>query len=229
MEPSSPAPVPESLWDQLGPIEREKVIVDDLVLAIEHPQESRGLLDHPAVHRAYVQDEYMPYWTELWPASRMLAKVIRRETWTPGTTVVEIGCGLGLPGIVALSMGLSVTFTDYDGCALRFAAQNARLNGFTDFRCLQLDWRNPPEDLSASVILAADIVYETRHVAPILTCIKKILDPAGFCLLTDLDRLPAGFLAQALAEEGLKFTTSIVRAGEPSGRRLRGTLYRITR
>ena len=40
---------------------------------------------------------------------------------------LEVGCGLGLPGIVALSMGLQVTFSDYDACALRFAADEARL------------------------------------------------------------------------------------------------------
>src|SRR5439155_483028 len=129
--------------------------------------------------------KFMPYWTEIWPAARMMGKVIRRESWTPGTTALELGCGLGLPGIVALSMGLSVTFTDYDACALRFAAQNARLNGFTDFRCLQLDWLQPPENVQPSVVLAADIVYEISQVAPIVSCIKKLLHPEGFCLLTD--------------------------------------------
>src|SRR5688572_5483546 len=119
MESSFPAPPPEDLWDQLGPPVREKVIVDDQTFLLERPSESDRLLDHPAVHSAFERDEYMPYWADLWPAARMLAKVVRREPWTPGAEALEIGCGLGLPGIAALSRGLKVTFTDYDACALR--------------------------------------------------------------------------------------------------------------
>jgi predicted nicotinamide N-methyase len=170
----------------------------------------------------------MPYWTDLWPAARMLAKFMCRQRWTPGTEVLEIGCGLGLPGIVALSVGLRVIFSDYDPCALRVAAQNARLNGFSDFRCMQIDWRYPPDDLQVPLVLAADLVYEQRHLAPIAALIKKVLRPDGLCLLTDQDRIAGDLVKQALRAEGLHCTTELVRAGEPQGRRLRGTLYRVT-
>ena len=222
-------PPPEILWDTLGPPVREKVIIDEHVYYIDRPDETQRLLNQSAVRTAYNRDEYMPYWTDLWPAARMLAKVIRRETWTPGTTALEIGCGLGLPGIVALSCGLRVTFSDYDGCALRYAARNAQINGFSDFNGMQLDWRQPPDDLQVDVVLAADLVYEQRHVAPIVGLVKKVLRPGGVCLLTDQDRIPTQFVQQALQDEGLTFTTQIVRAGEPNGRRLKGTLYRIRR
>ncbi len=104
-------------------------------------------MDEPAVLEAFKTDEYMPYWADLWPAARMLAKVIMQENWTPGTPALEVGCGLGLPGIAALARGLQVTFSDYDPCALRFSGDNARLNGFDNFTIMQLDWRHPPDDL----------------------------------------------------------------------------------
>ena len=56
-----------------------------------------------------------------------LAKVILREDWTPGLEALEIGCGLGLPGIAALAKGLRVIFTDYDATALHSAAWNGDL------------------------------------------------------------------------------------------------------
>jgi hypothetical protein len=56
-----------------------------------------------------------------------------------------------------------------------------------------------------------------------------MLEPGGVCLLTDQDRVPSHVLRQTLAEVGLPFTTRVVRAGEPGGRRLKGTLYRIGR
>jgi predicted nicotinamide N-methyase len=221
-------PAPEAMLDKLGPILRETVIVEGRTYLIDHPGEADRLVDLPAVHDAFARDEYMPYWADLWPASRMLAKAILHEPWTPATEALEVGCGLGLPGIVALSMGLKVTFSDYDACALRFAADNARLNGYEDFRTLQLDWRAPADALRVPVILASDLVYELRSVGPLVALVKKVLLPGGLCLLTDQDRVPSHALKEVLRDERMPFTTKMMRAGEPGGRRLKGTLYRIT-
>jgi 2-polyprenyl-3-methyl-5-hydroxy-6-metoxy-1,4-benzoquinol methylase len=159
----------------------------------------------------------------------MMAKAIVRETWVPGTVALEIGCGLGLPGIAALAKGLRVVFSDYDATALHFAADNARRNGYSDFETLQMDWRYAPADRQFPIILGADLIYEMRNVAPIVTLIKQLLRPDGLCLLTDQDRVPSHILRDTLAAEGLPFTTQLMRAGEPGGRRLKGTLYRIKR
>jgi predicted nicotinamide N-methyase len=213
--------------DALGPRIREQVLIGDKTFLIDRPGESERLLDHSFVRSAFADDEYMPYWADLWPAARMLAKVILRETWPAGTAALEIGCGLGLPGIAALAVGLRVTFSDYDATALRFAADNARVNGFDDFELLQMDWRCAPPDLHVPVILASDLIYELRNVQPLVGFIKKVLLPNGVCLLTDQDRTPSDSLREALTTEGLDFATQIVRAGEPGGRRVKGTLYRI--
>jgi predicted nicotinamide N-methyase len=220
-------PMPETPRAALGPAVDEEVIIDDHTFTISRPRESDRLLDHPTVRTAFAADEYIPYWADLWPAARMLAKAIIRETWTPGTEALEIGCGLGLPGIAALSKGLRVVFTDYDATALHFAAANARKNGYTTFETLQMDWRYPPADRRFPIILAADLIYEMRNVAPIVALIRQLLRPDGLCLLTDQDRVPSHVLRDTLTAEGLPFTTRLVRAGEPGGRRVKGTLYRI--
>ncbi len=225
---SSPAPDPDAILQKLGPLVQEKVIVEGQTFVIARPEHSDRLLDNPAVLTAFQEDEYMPYWADLWPAARMLAKAILHEAIAPGTPALEVGCGLGLPGIVALSRGWKVTFSDYDACALRFAADNARLNGFQDFKLLQLDWRNPPADLRVPVLLASDLVYELRNVEPLVAFVKKVLAPGGVCLLTDQDRIPSHALRALLESDKLPFTTQVLRAGEPGGRRLKGTLYRIT-
>jgi predicted nicotinamide N-methyase len=227
--PATRPPMPETPRDALGELVRERVIVEDRTFIISRPGQSDRLLDHPAVRSAFAADEYMPYWADLWPAARMLAKVLLRQDWPAGQRVLEVGCGLGLPGIVALSAGLRVTFSDYDATALHFAAQNARANGFTDFDLLQMDWRYPPEGLRFPLILASDLIYEMRNVAPLVALVKTMLEPGGVCLLTDQDRVPSHVLRETLAAEGLPFTTQVVRAGEPGGRRLKGTLYRVGR
>jgi predicted nicotinamide N-methyase len=222
-------PALEKILGKLGPLTRETVFVEDRTFFICRPEYSDGLLDHPDVHAAFDADEYMPYWADLWPAARMLAKAVLHEAWTPGIEALEVGCGLGLPGVVALARGLRVIFTDYDPCALRFAADNARFNGFEDFRTLQLDWRNPPADWRVPVILGSDLIYELRNVEPLVAFVKQVLAPAGVCLLTDQDRIPSHAFKATLDSQGLAYTTKTMHAGEPGGRRLKGTLYRITR
>ena len=220
----------ETPRDGLGPIVRDKVIVEDREFFLERPGQSDKLLDHPAVQTAFAADEYMPYWADLWPAARMLAKALMREPFVatdPPLHALEIGCGLGLPGIVALARGLRVTFSDYDATAIHFARENARRNGFDNHDGLHMDWRFPPPDRKFKLILAADLIYELRNIDPLVSLVQALLDPEGECLLTDQDRVPSHALRSTLTERGLPFTTTLMKAGEPNGRRLKGTLYRI--
>jgi predicted nicotinamide N-methyase len=217
--------LPETPREAVGPVVEEKVILGERTFRILRPAQPDLLLDNPLVIKAFERDEYMPYWADLWPAARMLAKALLAESWPKGLPALEIGCGLGLSGIVALAQGLSVTFSDYDATALHFAAENARLNGFHDFRLLRLDWRKPPA-LTFPLILASDLLYEERNVAPVVGLLQQMLTPDGLCLLTDQDRKPAPLLRKTLSEQGFEFTTQMLRAGQP-GLRVKGTLYRI--
>ena len=228
MIPNQPH-LPETPWDALGPLVRETVIVDDRTFVLERPAASDQLLDDQAIRTAFAADEYLPYWADLWPAARMLARAVLREPWTAGLTALELGCGLGLPGIAALARGLRVLFNDCDRTALRFAERNAQLNGFANFRLVPFDWRCPPDGLRVPVVLASDLAYERRHVEPVVELLTTILEPGGLCLLTDQDRPPAAYLREQLTAHGFMFATQRMRAGEPGGRRFQGTLYRITR
>ncbi|MBY0230939.1 MAG: methyltransferase domain-containing protein [Gemmataceae bacterium] len=220
-------PLPETPLEAIDGTVRERVFLEGWTVLLDRPANSDRLVDHPAVKEALLAREVMPYWADLWPAARMLAKWLLKREFAPGTPALELGCGLGLGGIAGLSRGLRVTFSDHDATALRFAARNARLNGFAGFDTLQMDWNAPPEGLSYPVILAADLTYEARNVAPLVALIKRVLAPEGTCWLTDQDRLPAALLRGTLAGAGLPFTTETLRAGEPGGRRLKGTLYAI--
>jgi len=211
----------------------ERVVIDRFEFQIERPADSYLLLDDPVVVEAHERDEYMPYWADLWPAARMLAKAVAKEDWSQYSKTgekleaLELGCGLGVPGLTALACGLRVIFSDYDLTAVRFAATNARQNRLYNFKTLPLDWRTPPSDLRVPVILGADLTYETRNIDPLVKLIRQVLLPGGLCLLTDQDRTPAPLLREQLGYAGLKYETETVRAGEPGGYRLQGTLYRI--
>jgi len=82
--------------------------------------------------------------------------------------------------------------------------------------------------LSADEVSVKPGVVRLRaEIEPLVAFIKQVLAPGGVCLLTDQDRIPSHALRATLEREGFSFTTQIARAGEPGGRRLKGTLYRI--
>jgi len=222
-------PLPLTPPDAIPGTVRERVILGPTTLLIDRPENSDDMLDHPAIRAAFERDEYMPYWADLWPSARMLAKAILAETWPAGLTALEVGCGLGLPGIAALTRGLRVIFSDYDATAVRFAASNARLNGFDDFAERPFDWRAPPADLHVDVLLGSDLIYEARNIEPLVALMRETVVPGGLALWTDQDRKPAAELRAALDRAGWPYQTRMLRAGAPGAPRIKGTLYRVRR
>ena len=192
------------------------------------PTSIDALLDHPATYEAFAQDEYMPYWAELWPSALMLGRAIAQRPWPKGIQVLEVGCGLGLSGLVALSLDMDVIFSDYDAAALGFAARNAQLNGFTQFCILPLDWRCPPVELQVPLMLAADVIYEERNIEPLVQLMKKVLTPGGECWLCDPDRSHKQEFQMALTAHGFEFDAipmMLDRLNQPT---VQGTVYRIS-
>ena len=176
-----------------------------------------------------VCDERLPYWADLWPSAVALAThLLRDRALRAGEQVVELGCGLGLAGIAAGLAGAEVLLTDYAGDALEYAARNWRVNVGTPPRTRWLDWRDPPADVRADVLLAADEAYERRVFAPLARTVLALLRPGGRVLLTEPQRALAEGFFPLLAEEGFAWTRRTMEA------RLRGTtrsiaLYRIER
>ena len=113
------------------------------------PTDWEGLLEHPAVQARFDQDEYMPYWPTIWPAAYLLADAVAAWPQTEHSeaadreapVILELGCGLGLVGIVAATRGYQVILTDCDGDAVAFAAENARRNRIALAGARTLDWR----------------------------------------------------------------------------------------
>jgi predicted nicotinamide N-methyase len=197
----------------------------------QHPDGLARLFDDPIVTAAFHSDGYIPYWADLWPAALMAMAAVLAEPWqhrvkerTP-LRAVEIGCGLGLAGIAALKCGLHVTFTDVDRAAVELAASNARFNGFTDFDAIPLDLRATPAE-TFSVILGADVLYEQRMLAPLLSYLKHALEPGGLALITDGNRQSAQHFADELLQHGFAVQTKPCKVPH-DGQTHRGTLYRI--
>ena len=154
-----------------------------------------------------VADERIPYWAELWPSAVGLATHLNmNKSLTSGKTVLEIGCGLGLPSMVAASSGGMVTATDYLQDAVDFANKNAELNGIKNIIFQAFDWRWSSELKPFDVLLASDVAYERKQFNHLRQAFKDLVKPDGLILLSEPNRYIAKPFLEALALEGYNLT-----------------------
>ncbi len=154
-----------------------------------------------------VKDERIPYWADLWPSALALAEeVLVNPLVKPGASVLEIGCGLGLPGIAAAKKGARVQMTDYVQEPLDFVKLNWALN-LTSIPDLQvMDWRSADPNLAADIVLASDIAYEKRVFEFLPKAFRTLLKPGGVVLLSEPNRSLARDFFRTLPQLGFSFT-----------------------
>ena len=209
------------------PIRREHVVLRGRSLEILMPADQDELLDDPGVQTRFEEDEYLPYWGQLWPASTMLAESILADEPGRGRRALEVGCGLGLAALAARMAGWDVLATDYDEDALRFAAENARINELGPLKVRRLDWRRPTVLERYERIFAADVLYERRHHQPIAGLVQALLARGGVAVICDPNRETARDFDDALRHAGLAWEISASQTHRPCGRYVEGTRYRI--
>ena len=139
-------------------------------LELLRPVSPESLIDE----EAFARDEFLPYWAELWPAATALAEAL---PGVEGLRVVELGCGLGVPSLVAAEKGAEVTATDWAEDAIELLRENAARNRI-ELRAEVRDWREPWDE-RFDLALAADVLYERRNVEPLLGRLRA-LAPAAY-------------------------------------------------
>jgi predicted nicotinamide N-methyase len=153
----------------------EIVVVSGRDLTIARPADTDALLDDGA----FEHDEFMPYWAELWPSARALARRVGSRALR-GARVLELGCGLGLPSIAAALAGGRVLATDWSSDAVAFTERNAAANG-ARLETAVVSWSDAaglaargPWDL----VIGSDLLYEARNIALVLDLLEQVADHA---------------------------------------------------
>jgi len=78
---------------------------------------------------------------------------------SPGRSILDLGCGMGLSGTVAAALGGRVLFADLETPALLFARLNS-LPWRGRVRARRLNWRTDRLGETFNLIVGADILYE---------------------------------------------------------------------
>lgn len=214
--------------DYAGPVRCSKRFVAGREIVFYRPAEPDRLLDDARVLERNARDDYMPYWAYVWPGARLLAAVLENVELQAGTRALEIGCGLGLAGLVGLARGLHVVFSDYDPAPLSFVDRSAKASGFSpeSYSTRLLDWRDLPSE-SYSLILGADVLYEKRLIPLVAGLLERLLARDGLALLAGPYRVATEGLEAELSLHGLRADVEAIGAVSDDGDALRGALHRV--
>jgi predicted nicotinamide N-methyase len=144
----------------------------------------------------------------------VLASYLARFVTVTDRHVLEVGCGLGLPGITAATLGAATTtLVDIVPAALEVAAASAAANDVrcrtvvADFTALAPTWR-------FDVVLAAEVAYDRERWPELAAVCERHLNPGGVTLLADGFRTDTRGLYAALVARGLSVHAIDVRVVE---------------
>jgi predicted nicotinamide N-methyase len=163
----------------------------------------------------------VPYWATPWPSGAVLAGALAEDPPPKGARVLELGCGLALPSIVAARAGADVLATDGSEDAVAFAAHSLALNEL-EAEVAQVDWAEQGDALAArgpwDLVLAADVLYLKGNVDLALDLVPRLVAPGGEIRIADPRRAGTrDFLAAARA----RFAVSTWQDGDVAIHRLR--------
>ncbi len=165
----------------------ERVIGGQL-LKIDAIGDVDTLLEHYARGSGDAVD-LIPYYAMLWPSAEAVAEyLVSHYESLEGFRVLELGCGLGLPSMVAAQMGARVLAVDFHPDCPEFLRRNLKLNGVTTVEVRLGDWRSLSDTGPFDLVLGSDLLYERENIESLSRAVVQLCSRKGHIVLGDPGR-----------------------------------------
>ncbi len=163
-------------------------------------------------------EDLCPYFGVLWPSGIALAEyLVRMGGWLKDKSVLEIGCGLALPSIVAYKCGANVVATDFHEEVPIFLKKNQELNS-TNIKYERIHWRNETNNLGKfDFVIGSDILYENTHPEFVAKTLNSHCKDKGHIILADPGRPYLQKAVDAIVQLGYAQDMFISQAQDPKG------------
>ncbi len=157
------------------------VTIKDMELQILQVNDLEHLL---AGKDPFANVEEFPFWVKLWEASMVLAHIMGSMPAKGSQTLLELGAGMALPGLVSAGRGYQVTLMDQKPHILDFQRVSAAANHLEGIHFRIFDWLAPPDLEPFDRIIGAEILYRDEFFQPLLNIFKKYLKDDGEIYMT---------------------------------------------
>ncbi len=134
-------------------------------------------------------EDLCPYFGILWPAAEALSIYLNQNPkLIKNKTILELGCGLGYPSLVATHLGANVLATDFHPDVEEYFQRNCRHSNMT-CNYQRLNWREDKKDIGLfDIVMGSDVLYESKHASEVVKGLIRFLKPDGKILLSDPGR-----------------------------------------
>ncbi len=157
-------------------VDFEPLVLGDIKLQLLQVQDLENILQG---RDPFANSSDFPFWIKLWEAAIILAEVTASlEPAVAGPRLLELGAGIGAPGLVAAARGFDVTLTDYEKVIMNFQRVSAAASGLRPKFAL-LDWTKATDMAPFDTIIGAEILFRQDLLEPLLRIFKKLLKPGG--------------------------------------------------
>jgi predicted nicotinamide N-methyase len=168
------------------------VVLDRIVVEEDRREKLSG-------QRRDGNDLHLPYWAELWDSAFGIGLFLVKNP--PSGSVLDLGCGMGLAGMVAAAMGARVVLADLEADALLFAKLNT-LPYSNRVRMRKLNWQVDRLDERFDLILGADVLYDRAQWPFLEDFWKSHLKNDGTVLLAEPGRQSGDMFIEWIAQRG---------------------------
>lgn len=148
-------------------------------------------------------EDLCPYFGILWPSSVALARYLdSHPELIKNKTILELGCGLGLPSLVASHLGGRVLATDFHPDVETYFLRNCRHSSLVcDYK--RLNWREDQKEIGTfDVVMGSDVLYESKHSREVALGLMRFVKEGGIIILTDPGRNYLQPFLDAMRSEG---------------------------
>lgn len=182
--PPTPAPSPQGGAE----ISRLPLVVHEIEIG-GRDWRIAAVEDQSALTKQSEAFEHFPFGLLLWDSAPVLAGALCEQPGTvAGKTLLELGAGVGVAGLVAAALGGRVRQTDHGREALALCRRNAALNGIAGIDWALADWTRWDDADRYDVIIGSDILYEGDLYPALAAIFARNLAPGGRVFLTDPGR-----------------------------------------
>jgi predicted nicotinamide N-methyase len=169
-------------------------VLDRMAADIDRRERQTGVREDDVQH--------LPYWAELWDSAYGVSQRIVQRSASWGLRrqrVLDLGCGMGLAGAVAATVGAKVLLADLEAPCLLFAQLNTLRYGA---RTRRVNWQTDRLTEQFDLILGADILYDKTQWPFLDAFFRAHLAPGGAVVLGEPGRQTGDLFVQWIAGRG---------------------------